>query len=159
MASGSGGQCFPWLAARLPLFTPACAPTPHQSSIHSAPTSLPSPASPVPLTPLDAVLSAMPDPGLSGEGIRRHQVHPGPSPASAWVAVPRGNDRPQAGPPAASLLQKSLWSPYCSRRSLRVTSFCGSPRALLLLSRSPALEAPTRPWEARAGAAPGPSTK
>lgn len=32
LASGSGGQCLPWLAARLPLFTPACAPTPHQSS-------------------------------------------------------------------------------------------------------------------------------
>lgn len=91
--------------------SPLPAPRPPTGApIHSAPTFSPSPASPVPLTPLDAVLSAMPDPGLSGEGIRCHQVHP--LPASAWVAVPRGNGRPQAGPPTASLLQKSLWSPY-----------------------------------------------
>lgn len=52
-----------------------------------------------------------------------------------------GTARPQAGPAAASSLQKSLRSRYLRPPLPPVTSCCGTPRALLLLSRSPALEA------------------
>lgn len=83
LASGSGGQRL----LRLPpgsRFSPLPAPRPPTGAhTHSAPTFSPSPASPVPLTPLDAVC-------LSGQtrGPSR-RAHCGPCPLSAWVAVPR----------------------------------------------------------------------
>lgn len=40
LGPGSGGQCLPWLAARLLLFAPACAPTPRQRSHSPRPTLL-----------------------------------------------------------------------------------------------------------------------
>lgn len=71
---------------------------PPRGHIHSTPPASPSLVSSVPLTPLGAVLSAVPVPGASGEGAQCHQGHRGPCRASPWAAVLRGNARPQAGP-------------------------------------------------------------
>lgn len=145
----SAPPCSRQAAAPLPCLRPDLSPL--TESIHSAlPASL-SLVSPMPLTPLDAVLSTMSVPGAVR---RRHTV----SPSTLWAfSAPApgmqchvGPAQPQAGPTAASLLQKSLWSPLpaAALRSLQVMSFRGLPRTLRLRSRSPALEAPAQAWEA-----------
>ena len=114
MATGSEASDPPQLAARLRLLAPACAPTsrPPRALIHATPPPSPSLVSPVPLTPLGAVLSAVPVPGAGGKG----QVSPvSPSSLGALLRQPPGRSAAwewwPAGPAAASLLQKSPWDP------------------------------------------------
>lgn len=126
--------------------SPLPAPRPlTRALIHSAPTSSPSPASPVPLTPLGAILSVTPDPGAERRG---HTVSPG-TPWALSAPAPGlqchvGTVVRRPGPQQPPCCRNLSGARTCGRRALQVTSCCGSPRALLLLSRSPALEAPTR---------------
>lgn len=124
--------------------SPLPAPRPPTGALtHSAPTSSPSPASPVPLTPLDAVLSVMPGPGAERGGGRA--VSPTSGTAGPLRSAPGSQCHAGAvvgrpGPRQPPCCRNLSGARTCSRRSLGVTSFCGSPRALLLPARSPALE-------------------
>lgn len=107
--------------ARLQRLSPACALSSHPPTepIHSAlPASL-SLVSPMPLTPLDTVLSTTSVPGAAR---RRHTASPStlwafsaPAPGMQCHAGPAW---PQAGPTAASLLQKSLEPTACGHAPL-----------------------------------------
>lgn len=89
--------------------------------------------------------------GPCGEDTQCHQVHCGPSPrqplghSATWDWRIHRLGPPQ--PPCCRNLSGAqyLWPPL---RSLQVMSYCGLPRTLHLLSRSPAFEAPAQAWEA-----------
>lgn len=100
------------VAASMQLLTPACArrPPPQFSLTPPRPPRLIW-FSPVPLTPLDAVLSITPVPAAARRG---RTVSPSPPRLLRTAAGPQchvGAAHPQAGPTAASSLQKSLGSP------------------------------------------------
>lgn len=108
LATGSGVQCpasLPPARGSPPLSAPGS--PPHEFSL-----TLPRPPrliwfSPVPLAPLDAVLSVMPAPGAArcGRGVARD---PAPSPHGRRAAVPRGGGASSGWARAASLLPESL---------------------------------------------------
>lgn len=108
LATGSGVQCpasLPPARSSPPLSAPGS--PPHEFSL-----TLPRPPrliwfSPVPLAPLDAVLSVMPAPGAArcGRGVARD---PAPSPHGRRAAVPRGGGASSGWARAASLLPESL---------------------------------------------------
>lgn len=121
-------------APALPLPAPR---PPTRAHTHSAPTFSPSPASPVPLTPLDNVCLSCQTQGLCGEGMMSPLRSAPGSQCHVGTVICR------QGPQQPPCCRNVLGAQTGSCRSLRVTSLCGSPRALLLSSRSPALEAPT----------------
>lgn len=143
------------LAAPHPCLRPA--PPPHEFSL-----TLPRPPrliwfSPVPLAPLDAVLSVMPAPGAArcGRGVARD---PAPSPHGRRAAVPRGGGASSGWARAASLLPESLSPGPEAAAASRWCPAAGLPAHCafgLALLPSRLRASPGGP----AGAAPEPSAK
>lgn len=153
----------PRIARRGCGLTPACVcpDPPPPELMHAALPASPSVVSPVPLTPLETVLSTTPVPGPCGEGLRCHREHRGPPPRGHRAAVPRGSSAATGWVHGSLLAAEISAEPsLCGRRPLPgdVPLWGPPPRTAPSFSLS-CLRGSRTGLGRPAGAAPEPATK